>query len=344
MKMKNKLIKILGLLMVVLGAYTTVDAQTAHVAPAPLYRDPVTDGAADPVVVWNRVKRCWCMFYTQRRANSDAADVAYCYGTKIGVAESDDHGQTWVYKGTLDLEFEDGHNTFWAPDVVFDSGKYHMFVSYIPGVRNHWGGSHRIMHYTSRDLWHWDYVGELPLSSKAVIDPTLFRKPDGTWKLWYKDEAAESSTFVAESKDLYEWSEARLAVGGGAHEGPKVFSYAGNYWMLTDEWRGLRVYRSDDLEQWEKHGLILDGPSPRAEDRPSGAHADVLVVNDKAYVFYFTHPGRSTHIDSPVDENGVLPYALRRSSIQVAPLEYRDSTLVCERDSAFDFYLPDMDW
>lgn len=330
---------------IILGsAPVFLNAQTVHVAPAPLYRDPVTDGAADPVVVWNRVKKCWCMFYTQRRANADAADVAYCYGTSIGVAESSDHGQTWVYKGALDLEFEDGHNTFWAPDVVFDSGKYHMFVSYIPGVRNHWGGSHQIMHYVSLDLWHWDYVGELQLSSKAVIDPTLFRKPDGTWKLWYKDESAGSSTFVTESKDLYNWSGATLAVGGEAHEGPKVFCYAGKYWMLTDEWKGLRVYKSDDLEHWEKQGLVLDGPSMRPEDKPSGAHADVLVVNDKAYVFYFTHPGRSSHIDSPVDENGVLPYALRRSSIQVAPLEYRDGTLVCERDRDFDFYLPDMDW
>lgn len=62
-------------------------AQSVHVAPAPLYRDPVTDGAADPVVVWNPVDKCWWMLYTQRRANLDAADVAYCYGTQIGVAE-----------------------------------------------------------------------------------------------------------------------------------------------------------------------------------------------------------------------------------------------------------------
>lgn len=65
-----------------------------HKAPAPLYRDPVTDGAADPVVVWNQEAKSWWMLYTQRRANLDAPDVAYCYGTKIGVAESTDHGQT----------------------------------------------------------------------------------------------------------------------------------------------------------------------------------------------------------------------------------------------------------
>ena len=35
-------------------------------APAPLYRDPVYDGVADPVVVWNKEDRSWWMLYTQR--------------------------------------------------------------------------------------------------------------------------------------------------------------------------------------------------------------------------------------------------------------------------------------
>src|SRR6476620_9005692 len=77
-----------------------------HIAPAPLYRDPVTDGAADPVIIWNRQEKSWWMLYTQRRANLDAADVAYCYGTPIGIASSKDNGQTWVYRGTLKLDFD----------------------------------------------------------------------------------------------------------------------------------------------------------------------------------------------------------------------------------------------
>ena len=86
------------------------------------------------------------LLYTQRRANSETADVAYCYGNQIGIASSDDHGQSWVYRGTLDLDIEPGHNTFWAPDVVYHNGKYHMFVSYIQGVRNHWSGNACIAH------------------------------------------------------------------------------------------------------------------------------------------------------------------------------------------------------
>ena len=52
-------------------------SQTMHEAPAPLYRCPVYDGAADPSVIYNRTEKTWWMLYTQRRANQDGADVSY---------------------------------------------------------------------------------------------------------------------------------------------------------------------------------------------------------------------------------------------------------------------------
>ena len=39
-----------------------------RVPPAPLYRDPVFDGAADPSLIWNDKERAWWVFYTNRRA------------------------------------------------------------------------------------------------------------------------------------------------------------------------------------------------------------------------------------------------------------------------------------
>jgi hypothetical protein len=38
----------------------------------------------------------------------------------------------------------------------------------------------------------------------------------------------------------------------------------------------MRIYRSSDLEHWEKQGLILDKASSRPEDTPSGAHGDTV--------------------------------------------------------------------
>ncbi|WP_217447628.1 hypothetical protein [Maribellus comscasis] len=263
----------------------TLTAQEIRQAPAPLFRDPVYDGAADPVVFWNNYEKEWWMFYTARRANADAADVAYCFGTNIGIASSGDNGKSWVYRGELDLDFENGKNTFWAPDVVYFSGKYHLFVTYKKGVRNHWGGKSSIAHYTSENAWDWKIEGMLSLSSEDVIDGTLFQQEDGTWKMWYKDN---SQSWLAESDDLYSWEwRKNPVIADKPHEGPIIFEFEGYYWLITDEWAGMGVYRSNDLENWEKQSYpILNQPSSRTEDKPSGAHGDVVVIDNNA--IYFT--------------------------------------------------------
>ena len=76
-------------------------AALGRIADKPLFRDPVHDGAADPVLCWNRAEKKWFMFYTNRRANvPDTKGVSWVHGTKIGIAESSDGGATWKYRGT----------------------------------------------------------------------------------------------------------------------------------------------------------------------------------------------------------------------------------------------------
>lgn len=343
MNVSNVLSSILILISLMLCCELS-SAQQTHKAPAPLYRDPVYDGPADPVVIWNRAEKNWWMLYTQRRANAESADVAYCYGTAIGVAVSDKNGHDWVYKGTLNLEFEAGHNTFWAPDIVYEKGVYHMFVTYIKGVRNHWGGQARLVHYTSTNLWNWKHLGDLKLTSDKIIDPSLIKMPDGVWRMMYKDEHNKGggNMFMAESSDLLHWkTNDKPVFPGSQQEGPKLFYFKNWYWLLTDEWAGMRVYKSKDLRSWEKQGVILDKLSSRSDDTPSGAHGDVVVTGDKAYIFYFTHPGRKTHIEAPLDSNRNVPYSLRRSSIQVAELVAEKGTLTCNPGADFDFWLPE---
>ena len=306
-----------------------------------MFRDPITDGAADPTVIYNPQAKQWWMFYTQRRANVESADVAYCYGTPIGVAISDDNGRSWIYKGNLLLDFAPGVHTYWAPEVVFDGQQYHLFVTYIEGVRNHWGGVSRTAHYKSTDLWNWKFDSFANFDSDSVIDISALQMPDKTWHLWYKDQANGGSISLSTSTDLEHWTrEQTPAIAGGGQEGPKVFRFKNHYWMVADEWHGQRVYRSDDAVKWEKQGLILDVPGTRPQDTPQGAHADVIVVGEQAFVIYFTHPGRKNHQESPLDENGNLPYNLRRSLIQVAELVEKNSTLACDRNAPFNFYLP----
>ncbi len=317
-----------------------LEAQQFKQPDAPLYRDPITDGAADPCVFYNPFEKVWWMLYTQRRANVETADVAYCYGNEIGIAYSEDNGKSWRYRGTLDLEFERGKNTFWAPDVVLHNGVYHLFVSYIKGVANHWSGVSTMMHYTSTNLWDWKWEGPAKLPKEDIIDATLIRLPDKSWRMWYK---WDNKSLFADSQDLYTWKGDTIpAVSDSPHEGAKAFKYKDSYWFVTDEWKGMAVYQSNDLLNWKKQpARILDVPSHRKDDGPSGAHGDVVVIDDKAYIFYFTHPGRAVHTKCDLNEIGNQPYELRRSSIQVAELEVINGELVVkDRNNPFGIYLP----
>ena len=310
-----------------------------RIAPAPLFRDPIFDGPTDPTVIYNREEKSWWMIYTARRANVPCHDVSWVHGTDLGVASSTDNGQTWLYRGTLNLEaIEHGRNTFWAPEVLWHEGTYHMFVSYITGVPTNWNYVRRILHYTSANLWDWAYQGTLTLDSERVIDACVHPLPDG-WRMWYKDENDHSYTHYADSPDLYTWQHQGIATCDQRQEGPNVFRLAGKYWMIADVWDGQAVYSSDDLTHWVRQaGTIMAGAGIRKEDTNRAHHADVLVVDDHAYIFYFVHPSQGKYEYDP--ELG--SHMVRRSSVQVAQLKVVDGQLVSVRDEAFDFFLPDL--
>ncbi len=252
-----------------------------------LFRDPVHDGAADPTVIYHRKTATWRMFYTARRADLQTEGVAWAHGTDIGVATSDDGGRTWGYRGVaLGLAHEPGRNTYWAPEVLWHDGQYHMYVSYIRGIRTDWSGERHILHYTSHDLARWRFVSTLELSSDRVIDACVWPLPDGRWRMWYKDEGDGSTIHAADSPDLFVWRPIGRVLGDRPQEGPSVFRHGGSYWMVTDPWNGLGVYRSPDLHTWTRGQNILAGIA----DGP-GHHACALSQVDNVYLFYFTHPG-----------------------------------------------------
>lgn len=330
------------------GKSQNTSEKEIRVPKAPLFRDPVHDGAADPVVVYNKQEKAWYMFYTNRRANVSTQGTNWCYATKIGVAVSTDNGKNWEYAGALDLEFERGENTFWAPHVIYDKGKYHLFVTYVKGVHESWSGIGKIAHYTSKNLWDWKFRGLIPLADNdPLLDATVYKKPNGKWGMWYKN-ARIGYTVEAVSNDLYHWDAVSgVTINDVPHEAPFVFYYKDCYWMLIDQWNGFGVYCSKDTDHWEKQGILLGDRGVRKDDNVRASHPGVVVTGDKAYVFYFTHPGWEKeggwgNEADKLDEAGVLPHIYRRSSILVAELKVDENgRMTCDRNSPFDFYLPD---
>lgn len=300
-------------------------------APKPLFRDPVYDGAADPSIVRRRDTGEWYMFYTDRRANiGDTGGVEWVHGTPIGIAVSADLAH-WDYLGQANIGYApDKEPTYWAPSVIDDGNLYHMYLTYVPGIFPDWNHPRNIVHLTSANLTDWKYESTLRLMSDKVIDAEVEKLPDGTWRMWYNQEPGGKKIASADSRDLYNWEDNGLVAGIGNCEGPSVFRWKGSWWMVTDEWKGFAVYRSDDAVNWTRQpGNILQEPGHGTDDGVAGNHCDVLVTGDRAFIFYFVHPERDGRTSNPDGS----PVNTRRSLIQVAELVCDGKTISCDRDA-----------
>jgi hypothetical protein len=161
---------------------------------------------------------------------------------------------------------------------------------------------------------NWDYKSTLKLATDKVIDASVYQLPDGTWRIWYNNEKDKKSIYYADSRDLENWELKGKAVGDRGGEGPKVFRWKGKYWMLVD------------LTKWTKQAdRVLEFPGKGKDDQAIGGHADVVVNGNRAFVYYFTHPGR---VNKPFADG----FETRRSVIQVAELEYVNGEIKVDRD------------
>jgi hypothetical protein len=330
----KRLYPILALVCLLAGCASPNDAPSAttpaapgpdKVAAKPLYHDPVYDGATDPTFIWNPADKRWYMFYTSRRANAPGLqNIESIHGSPIGIATSDDGGATWKYLRDANIIYKDAvpDKTYWAPAVVEHNGLFHMYLVYVPGTFNDWKHPRYILHLTSKDLINWQYESTLQLSHPSAIDAGVLHLPDGTWRLWYKDEGDSSSCHYADSPDLYNWTDHGKvpSLSDASGEAPLAFHWQGHYWFLRDitgRPGGLALYRSEDVAMtWKRVDTLLLGGGTGPDDGSVGHHPDVIISNGRAYLFYFVGLGR-------------------RSAIQVTELHYDadKNTLTVDRNA-----------
>jgi len=300
-----------------------------QVVPKPLYDDPVYHGAADPVIIYNKARKKWWMLYTNRRASIEDNTVAWVHGTRIGIAESKD-GVNWKYVDTCNINYRpDAGYTFWAPDVTEQNGTYHMYLTYVPGTFTDWNHPRVIIHLTSKNLKDWNYESTLQLVNEKVIDASVYKINDTLYRLWYNNERDGKSIYYADSKDGYHWEDKGKAIATRG-EGPKVFYWQQQYFMIVDAWKGMEIFSSKDLLHWKKQSSrILENPGMGKDDQAIGGHCDVVVNRGRAFIYYFTHPGRNKlnpAVKGTFDD--------KRSVIQLAELHYANGEIVCDRDKA----------
>ena len=320
-------------LLCVLCAFVVQNIYSQKSISKPLYDDPVYHGAADPVIIYNKKLKKWWMLYTNRRASIEDSTVQWVHGTRIGIAESKD-GRVWKYVDTCNINYRpDTGYTHWAPDVIEHNGTFHMYLTYVPGTFKDWNHPRVIIHLTSTDLKNWKYQSTLNLVNEKVIDASVFKVNDTLWRMWFNNERDGKSIWYADSKDLYNWIDKGKAIAARG-EGPKTFYWStgsggqGKYFMIIDAWRGMEIFSSIDLLNLKKQeSRILENPGKGKDDQAIGGHCDVVVNDGRAYVYYFTHPGRNKA--NPAARGS---FDDKRSVIQVAELKYVNGEIVCNRD------------
>src|SRR5688572_9306358 len=146
--------KVVCITIFALILFLPAHSQKKKFVKKPLFSDPIYDGPADPVIIYNKKKKAWWMFYTNRRATmEDTTGVKWVHGTRIGIAESKDCA-IWKYRDTANINYRPVSDyTHWAPDVIEYNGTYHMYLTYVPGVFADWRHPRDIIHLTSKDLF-----------------------------------------------------------------------------------------------------------------------------------------------------------------------------------------------
>ncbi len=289
------------------------DANGLFFPRAPYLYDPISRDVGDPTILFHHVSGEAWVFYTQRDTMK-AEGPGWYHGCDIGIQSSQFNGFSWLYRGTAEglNAVMPGRNTFWAPEVVYHQGAYHMFVTFHIGVPLYAGPmegryifdetnlkSGGIVHYTSTNLIQWQYVSRLKLEpdNGHVIDPAVHPIPDGTWRMWYRaiSSAGKPILGYADSRDLFLWESKGPAVDyDGYAEGPCVFFWKGRFWMLldgmTDKYRpaagGLAVLKSSDATRWEfQPGGLAHDETTRNKDGRIG-HCSVVLQGDRAFILY----------------------------------------------------------
>ncbi len=333
------------LLFFTLLALFTSKAIGQQPCPVPLYTDPNFRGAADPEVIWNEEEQEWWIFYTSRRAVCEGAPLP---ALAIGVASSKDWRE-WEHKGYIKIDGVGGTATggdiLWAPGIVRDGEEYHMFLTFKKGNGRgeRWGISESMLLHLKapkEDLlngWQTYKVMHLPFSS---IDATLLY--DGElWHLYHRGlvEGKQGvNTFELTTSDLNlsaeKWHSKGALKGdinnmkkNGYHyqEAPFVFKWKETYWMMTDYTSGgIPLYSSKDLAKWTFVDELLREDSNSPFDKGLSRHPGVVVLEDRAFVFYFCQP--NLEIVQGKESGDQTCY------INVRELEYKDGKISVDRN------------
>ena len=185
-----------------------------------------------------------------------------------------------------------GEAHFWAPHVIFYEDKYYMFWC-AGSLESH--DRYRIHMAVSKDLWHWERIGENPIIIDGfdARDPMVIRMKD-EWVLYYTanttPQGGNHVVACVTSRDLIHWGNKRVVYTdacsgtyGGPTESPFVVYEQGKYYLFIGprgEYNRTEVFESDDPFNFTADNIVGSFPAHAAE-----------IVKDCDGRYYITRAG-----------------------------------------------------
>ena len=202
---------------------------------------------------------------------------------------------------------------------------FHMFLTVVPGVFEDWNHPRSIVHLTSKDLR--TLARRASRCSSPPSAPSTrrsIRLPDGGWRMYYNNELDGQIDLVCRQSRPRELDRSRQAHRRPGRRRARRLSLArqvvADHRRLEGSCRVLIRLTAQTLDAAART-TCSRRRAAAPMTRSQGQHADVVVSGDRAWLFYFTHPGPQA------ERKQSDTYETRRSSIQVVELQERDGRI-----------------
>lgn len=207
-------------------------------------------------------------------------------------------GQPFAYGSYNDLTRSIPETHFWAPHVIKSESTYYMYYC--------GGGPDRLQYMinlaTSTDLWNWTRRGTLFTAGVDGRDPMVMKLPESysnAWIMYYcgtspnqLHDNVSHVTYYRTSRDLINWSEARIAfdggvtgsAAGGPTESPFVVRRGTNFYLFSGAWSSYSDTRVFLSKSPFTFGSVPAGTAVQVGEMPSHAPEVVRDFDGKWYI------------------------------------------------------------
>ncbi len=240
--------------MAMVSAICQALSPLGKLAPKPLFRDTVYDGAADPFFCWNRDEQKMFLFTPTARHCPDMP--ALLGHAPLGIAESADRGATWSYRCQANINTAGRYFPTGRPKYSITTASITV-SEFCPRISQRLVGTRYIIHMTSKNLWT-GRTAPPQLASIASSTPVLSMPTD--CGAVYNNEPDERR-YLRRSPTCFPGRTWEMSSATSPAKAPRSFNgRAGTGWSWMSAGLASIAHRTAKLGRAKEN--LLENPAP----------------------------------------------------------------------------------